>query len=125
MRILVIEDDSDQRAVMVEALSREGHVVTDASDGVEGLQSARAHRPDLILLDLIMPTMDGWAFRAEQRRDPRLADIPVILVSGCPEEKAEDLEADAFLRKAYDLDEVLEFVARWEAPGASHRSNFE
>jgi CheY-like chemotaxis protein len=114
MRILVIEDDSDQRAVMVEALARDGHNVEDASDGVEGLQCAREHRPDLILLDLMMPTMDGWAFLEEQRRDPRLADIPVVLVSGCPEEECEDLEADAYLRKAYDLDEVLDFVARWD-----------
>ncbi len=115
MRILVIEDDSDVRALMVEALSRGGHVVEDASDGVEGLQCAREHRPDLILLDLMMPTMDGWAFLEEQKRDRRLANIPVVLVSGCPEEKVEDLEADGYLRKAEDLDEVLELVARWDA----------
>ncbi len=114
VRILVIEDDGDMRALMVEALSREGHVVEDASDGVEGLQCAREHRPDLILLDLMMPTMDGWAFLDEQKRDPRLADIPVAILSGCPEDKVDGIEVDAYLRKAYDLDEVLEFVARWD-----------
>jgi CheY-like chemotaxis protein len=118
VRILVIEDDSDVRAFMVEALAREGHVVEDASDGVEGLQCAREHRPDLILLDLMMPTMDGWAFLEEQKRDERLAGVPVILVSGCPEEKLEELDADAYLSKAQDLDEVLDFVARWSASAA-------
>ncbi len=115
MRILVIEDDSDVRALMLEALSREGHVVADASDGVEGLQMAREHRPDVILLDLMMPTMDGWTFLAEQKRDRRLAGIPVVVVSGCPEERAEDVDADGYLRKAYDLDEVLAYVERWNA----------
>ncbi len=115
MRILVIDDDSDMRALMVEALSREGHVVEDASDGLEGLQCAREHVPDLILLDLIMPTMDGWAFLEEQKRDRRLAHVPVIVVSGCPEERAEDVDADAYLRKAYDLDGVLALVERWSA----------
>ncbi len=113
MRILVIEDDGDTRALIVEALSREGHVVGDASDGVEGLQSAREHRPDLILLDLMMPTMDGWAFLDELRRDERLADIPVVVLSGCPEDMVEGLEVDGYLRKAHDLDEVLAFVERW------------
>ncbi len=103
---------------MAEALSREGHVVTDASDGVEGLQCAREHRPDLILLDLVMPTMDGRAFLEEQRSDPHLADIPVVVVSGYPEDRVGDLETDGYLRKAYDLDEVLEFVSRWD-PGLS------
>lgn len=113
VRILVIEDDSDVRALMLEALSREGHIVEDASDGVEGLQMAREHRPDVILLDLMMPTMDGWAFLDEQKRDPRIADVPVVLVSGCPEEKVEDLEADAYLHKPYDLGELLALVSRW------------
>ncbi len=115
MRILVIEDDSDMRALMVEALSRDGHVVEDASDGVEGLQCAREHTPDLILLDLVMPTMDGWTFLEEQRRDARLASVPVVLVSGCPEEQVEGLDAEAYLSKAYDLDEVRAFVERWGA----------
>ncbi len=115
MRILVIEDDSDLRALMVEMLSRDGHVVEDASDGVEGLQCAREHRPDLILLDLIMPEMDGWTFLEEQKRDPRLADIPVVCVSGAPEDRVEGIDAEAFLPKAYDLDEVREFVARWDS----------
>jgi CheY-like chemotaxis protein len=89
-------------------------VVADASDGVEGLQSAREHRPDLILLDLMMPTMDGWTFLEEQRQDPKLADIPVVLLSGCAEDRASDVDCDGYLRKAYDLDEMLEFVSRWQ-----------
>lgn len=116
MRILVIEDDADLRAVMVEALSRDGHVVEDASDGLEGLQCARERRPDLILLDLVMPTMDGWTFLEEQKRDERLADVPVVLVSGCPEDEVEGIDAEAYLPKAYGLDDVRELVARWSAP---------
>lgn len=111
----MIDDDPELRATVMEALSREGYVVDDASDGVEGLQSAREHRPDLILLDLVMPTMDGWAFLEEQRRDVKLADIPVVLLSGCPEDRASDLDCDGYLRKAYDLDEMLEFVSRWQS----------
>jgi DNA-binding response OmpR family regulator len=61
--------------------SRAGHVVVEAGDGAAGLERLRASRPDLILLDLTMPVMDGWEFRAQQQRlsDPQLAQVPVVL----------------------------------------------
>ncbi len=80
--VLVVDDDPDSRTLLELALSLEGYVVFAAANGVEALDTAHRFHPDVILLDLAMPVMDGFAFRAQQRRDPDLADVPVICVSG-------------------------------------------
>ena len=79
--ILLVDDDGDVRETIREALEEEGHRVTSAANGQEALSLLRDGkvRPDLILLDIMMPEMDGWAFRAEQRKHPELASIPVVV----------------------------------------------
>ena len=80
--ILIVEDDSDLREALSEVLRDEGYSVESAADGREALDRLRRDlRPSLILLDLTMPVMNGWQFRAEQRRDPALSEIPVVVLS--------------------------------------------
>src|SRR5262245_46301723 len=81
-RILVIEDDAELREAMQETLALRGHDVVSASNGRDALQQMRFSRPDLVILDLMLPVMDGWQFRAELKRDPALADTPVVVISG-------------------------------------------
>ena len=81
--ILVVEDDPDMRACVAEVLADEGYEVLVAREGSEALRILReaSQRPSLILLDVMMPGMNGLAFREEQLRDQRLADIRVIIFS--------------------------------------------
>ena len=81
-QILVVEDDEDAREAMVALLQMKGYRAVPAGNGREALDYLdQAPPPDLIILDLWMPVMDGWQFRSEQMKNPRLADIPVIVVS--------------------------------------------
>jgi CheY-like chemotaxis protein len=80
-QILIVDDDAPLRDGLARALEAAGHQVRTAANGLEALGEARALRPDLILLDLVMPVMDGWCFRTEQMEDPDLADIPVVVLS--------------------------------------------
>jgi CheY-like chemotaxis protein len=116
-RILVVEDDPGLRDVLAEVLSERGYEVTCAPDGRAALDVLGVARPppSVILLDLAMPVMDGWTFRAEQQRDPRLASIPTIVLSaslGADSREAEELAADAMLSKPFDLDRLVEAVER-------------
>ena len=79
--ILVVEDDQDTREGLAEVLAVAGYLVRTAANGKIALEQARENRPDLIVLDLAMPVMNGWQFLEVQRRDPRLAAIPVIVAS--------------------------------------------
>jgi CheY-like chemotaxis protein len=115
--ILVVEDDLAIRETITEVLQGEGFRVTGAANGAEALlrldeASVRGDAPGLILLDLMMPVMDGWDFRLAQRRDPRLAAIPVIVLSAGAgmEARLGLLDPSAFLPKPFDLDQLLDAV---------------
>lgn len=112
-RVLIIEDDPETRACVAFALSMAGHAVEEAKDGLEGLRVAGETRPDLILLDLMMPTMDGRQFRAAQQLDPELARIPVIVTSAVATLEYAGMEGvAAAFQKPFDLDLLLEAVDR-------------
>jgi CheY-like chemotaxis protein len=113
--VLVVEDDFDLCDALVPILEYDGHRVVSAANGREALD--RLHEmapPSLILLDLMMPVMDGEQFRAEQLRDPALASIPVVVLSAHAhaEERAARIGAVACLRKPFDVDVLLEQVRR-------------
>lgn len=112
--ILVVDDDQDIRDTLTELLVEEGYEVIGAAHGGEALAALKDEpRPDLILLDLMMPIMDGWQFRTEQRNNPALADIPVVVVSATgKDEKVAKLGAAQLLKKPIRLEELLEAVAR-------------
>jgi DNA-binding response OmpR family regulator len=107
--ILVVDDDPDSRTLLELALSLVGYVTLAASNGAEALEIAGRYHPDVILLDLAMPVMDGFAFRAAQVRDPELADIPVICVSGRHDavEAARGLQLAGCVGKPFALDEIV------------------
>jgi len=114
--VLIVDDDTDIRSTVREVLEDEGYDVMDAANGLEALAKLRQSRlPGLILLDLSMPVMSGAEFRFEQRNDPALAPVPVVVVSaaGNLDIKVAPLEAEAFLRKPVQLEELLEVVARY------------
>ena len=118
-RILLVEDDPGLRDTLAEVLSERGYDVTCAPDGRAALVELGDHPPpSVILLDLAMPVMDGWTFREEQRRDPRLASIPTIVLSaslGADPTVIDRLGASAALAKPFDLDRLLAAVERARA----------
>ncbi|MEO8681850.1 MAG: response regulator, partial [Vicinamibacterales bacterium] len=84
-RVLIVDDDDDFRAVLRRQLANAGYYVLDARDGASALHVARTGHPDVITLDLVMPGLDGWSFIEQLRREPELATIPVVVVSGAPD----------------------------------------
>jgi CheY-like chemotaxis protein len=105
--ILIVDDDAASRKALAEVLTDEGYSVATASDGADGLTYLRqGHRPRVILLDLMMPGIDGWDFRAEQKRDAALADIPVIAISAA----GKLLDADHSLRKPIKIETLLKLL---------------
>jgi CheY-like chemotaxis protein len=114
--VLIVEDDPDVRDVLCEVLRDEGYGVVGAANGLEALQRLRSGAPPcLILLDLMMPVMNGWEFRAEQQRDAALREIPVVILSGNGnmERDAGELGAAVYLSKPMNLDTLLAIVARY------------
>jgi CheY-like chemotaxis protein len=117
--ILVVDDDPDIREAISSALSDEGYQVTGASNGREALAQLRGQtRPSLILLDMMMPEMDGWRFRLELKKLPELASIPVVILSahGNVRDAALALGAADYLRKPLRLDSLLEIAERYCRP---------
>ncbi|HEY2511743.1 MAG TPA: response regulator, partial [Polyangiaceae bacterium] len=111
--ILVVEDDADIRAALTSILIGEGYDVSTCANGLEALQQLRSgQHPDMILLDLMMPVMDGWQFRVHQKQDPRLANIPVLAISANATPKAAAIDADAYLHKPVDCDVLLGAIER-------------
>jgi CheY-like chemotaxis protein len=116
--ILLIEDDPDLADVLAEVLRMERYCVLHAADGVAALKLlARNEVPDLILLDLMMPNMNGWEFREAQLRDARLAKIPVAVLSATGE-RSRPISATRILRKPVTLDALLLAVSELTRPHA-------
>lgn len=114
--ILIVEDDADLREALSDVLRDAGYAVTGAADGQEALDLLRRDgRPSLILLDLTMPGMNGWQFRAEQRRDPDLSGIPVVVLSAGEHlaEKMGSLGIDDFVQKPIALANLLRKIERY------------
>ena len=117
--ILVVEDDRDIRESLVELLQEEGYDVVAARHGAEALECLRANGtlPSLIVLDLMMPVMDGRTFRREQRTDTRLAGIPVLVLSAdrAVFTQAAELGAAGALSKPIKPDLLLHAIERHRA----------
>ena len=113
--VLVVEDDRDSRELLGEMLELSGYRPLLAADGLEALRLLRRERPCVILLDLMMPRMDGCAFRQAQLAVEALRAIPVVVVSADPnaERKARDIQAAACLGKPVDPDDVLALVQQY------------
>jgi CheY-like chemotaxis protein len=114
--VLVVDDDVDVRETVADVLESAGYRVATAYNGRHALHLLKVEkvRPDVILLDMMMPELDGWGFRAEQRKDPELAPIPVVVFTafGVPAETAAQLAAAGFLKKPPRIEDLLSTLAR-------------
>ena len=115
-RILLVEDDPDVRSTLADILSLEGFDVEPCDDGDTALARLReGERPDVILLDLMMPRMNGWQFRAQQETDPTLAGIPVVVLSAqgsLSPEQQKRLHAAALLRKPIEVPQLVDALTQ-------------
>ena len=116
-RVLVVDDDPSIQGFLAEALADEGYGVRTAANGREALAVLQEWRPDLILLDLMMPEMDGWAFRGKQRSMPGVSEVPVIVLSATRDldAKTRDLEPAQVFSKPFDLERLLAAIERLTA----------
>ena len=118
--ILVVDDDPGIQRVMTKFLKLEGFTPAVAANGEEALAYLRGGGDAcVIVLDLRMPVMDGWAFRKEQRLDPSLARIPIVVLSGVEAERIPELDAVAAFRKPVSFPDVLDVVRRLCGPDAA------
>jgi len=112
--VLIVDDDADIREALLDVLSDHGYPASAVSNGREALDYLRrGKRPCLILLDLMMPIMNGTQFRAEQLSDPLLADVPVLVISAGNEveQRVKALGTES-MRKPVDLQKLLDVIAR-------------
>jgi CheY-like chemotaxis protein len=115
-RVLIVEDDIDFREHLSALIRSRGHEVELAADGEEALLRLHVGEPpSLILLDLMMPEMDGWTFRARMLQEPNLAGIPIAVLSGVSSvgNEAEKLHIDHYLGKPVDLQALHRLIERY------------
>jgi CheY-like chemotaxis protein len=109
--VLIVEDDADLREMMAQLLTLEGYHIATVANGREALEYLQNEdTPALILLDLMMPIMDGWEFRRQQQAIPAVAGVPVVILSALDPVRAADVNAAAFLKKPLDFDRLLQLV---------------
>lgn len=110
-KILIIEDEEAIRFILEKRLSNAGYIVISAENGIEGLNKARKENPDLILLDLMLPGIDGYQVCSILKRDRRYSHIPIIILTARIQQKdyelAMELGADAFLTKPFESQVLL------------------
>ena len=114
--VLVVDDDPDILQTLGLCLTTEGYRVLMAANGREALDLLQKERPSVILLDLMMPVMDGWEFWRAQQADPELAQVPVIALSALDQTAAnqrQPLDVAAFLKKPLDFDRLLQLVRQY------------
>jgi CheY-like chemotaxis protein len=121
-RVVCIEDEPEMIDLVRLILGRKGFNVIGANGGIEGLETVRRMRPDLVLLDLMMPDMDGWEVYQQIKADPGLRDIPVVVVTA----KAQSIDkvlglhiakVDDYITKPFGPQELLESVEKILGPG--------
>ena len=119
--ILVVEDNDDVRDMMAITLEMEGHRVFTAANGRQALALLDIGiDPRLILMDLMMPVMNGWELRSALQEDPRFKDIPVVVISATGQETVDQLKAGMFLAKPIDVDALLDVVCDYCVGTVAH-----
>jgi len=118
--ILVVDDDAAIRDVVADILQMSDYNVRTASNGAEALDQIQTDLPSAVLLDLMMPIMDGWEFLRRCRVIPSFKSLPVVVMSAAHDTAsvAKELGAQAYLTKPFDMDTVLEIIARVAAAPA-------
>ena len=118
IRVLVVDDDPDIRATVAEMLEIEGYSVEEAANGADALVAVERRRPDLILLDMRMPVLDGWGFAAEMNR--RELTIPIVVMTAARDAArwAAEIAASASLSKPFGFDDLIAAVEEARPPAA-------
>ncbi len=120
-RILVIEDQEDNRQILRDLLTSANFEVIEAVDGDAGLAAAAAHRPDLILMDIQLPLLDGYEATRRIKANPALSAIPIIVVTsyalGGDQDKARAAGCDAYISKPFSPRQLLAKVREYLPPG--------
>ncbi len=116
-RVLVVDDDEGIRGFVSLALADEGYEVAEADNGAAALHLLESARPDVILLDMRMPTMDGWEFSRIYRQSPG-PHAPIIVLTAARDASswASQIDAEGCLGKPFDVDELLDLVGRFAPP---------
>ena len=113
-RILIVEDQEDLRGVLRDLLSGSGYAVIEAADGQDGVAKAKFERPDLILMDIQLPVLDGYEATRQIKADPTLGKTPIIAVSSFAmkgdEEKARAAGCDDYVTKPYSPIQMLRII---------------
>jgi two-component system cell cycle response regulator DivK len=116
-RILVVEDQADNRQILRDLLTSEGYRVIEAQDGEEGVRAAAAERPDLILMDIQLPRLDGYEATRRIKADPALRAIPIIVVTSYSlsgdEAKARAAGCDDFVPKPYSRRQLMDKISQY------------
>ena len=119
-RILVVEDQEDNRRIVRDLLSSVGYELIEAHDGEAGIQLAKEHRPDLILMDIQLPRIDGYEATRQIKADPALRDIPIIVVTSYAlsgdDKKAAAAGADAYVAKPFSPRQLLAKIQQFLTP---------
>ena len=115
--VLVVDDDRYLCELIVDVLEAEGHMARTAMNGEQALEQVRERKPELILLDLMMPVMNGWELAAALKANPEWSDIPVVLITAHHdgEGKRQETGAKAVITKPFDIDHLAEVVSTYSA----------
>jgi CheY-like chemotaxis protein len=113
-RVLLVDDDTANLEILGELLRTEGHIVVCARNGAEAMACLRNAEPDVVMLDYVMPTMDGATMAAKLKSDDATRGIAILMTSGLPEDMVRPRckVYDAFLQKPYDASDVLKTIER-------------
>lgn len=114
-RVLIVDDDEDMQALLQTVLERQKYEVVTAEDGIAALQELEKEAPDLIVLDLMMPRMDGYAFTEELRQRGLQSTIPIIVLSADvnAKQKADQLGADSYIAKPFDVRDLMDEISHF------------
>jgi DNA-binding response OmpR family regulator len=119
--VLVVEDDADLASLLQMIVAEAGYEVRTAPDGAAALARVAERMPALVLLDMRMPIMNGWEFaRAFRERHGRAAPVVVVTAAEDARARAEEIAADGWLEKPFEIDDVLRIVERWLGPPGAH-----
>ena len=110
--VLVVDDDLYLTEIISDVLEAEGHTARKASNGLEALDLIKERKPEIILLDLMMPVMNGWELADHLRSNPDWADIPVVVITANyhPDRKQQVAGARAVITKPFDIDQLVDAV---------------
>ena len=110
--VLVVEDESYLCELLSDVIESEGHTARKASNGLEALERMKERKPQLVLLDLMMPIMDGWEFMEALRANPQWDGVPIVIITAIYDVKRtqEETGARAVITKPFDIDQITEIV---------------